>query len=274
MTPQDVVSSHLYLTDITDFRILNVYYERFFGTVLPPSRSCVGTGVGVNDWGAKVSLDIIAQKGSGMYNRGGDEGVFEHYRLRETLHVQGISTWAPVCVGPYSQSNTLRGSLTIVAGLVGLVPESMKIVEGGWKVQLGDDGNVKVGCKVRFVRGCLGAVWCDVSAARGEGDEDDGPTKAVFKAMSAVGEAVKRANIRMGNLLNVRVYMVGGNEGRWKVRDVEAAVRMVRRGLGLRFAVCVVPVLGLGGGKDLMVQAMACDLAHAETEMWLKTGRE
>lgn len=80
MTPQDVVSSHLYLTDITDFQDLNVYYKRFFGTVLPPSRSCVGTGVGLNDWGAKVSIDIIAQKGSGRYNRGEDEGVFEHYR--------------------------------------------------------------------------------------------------------------------------------------------------------------------------------------------------
>jgi hypothetical protein len=32
----------------------------------------------------------------------------------------------------------------------------------------------------------------------------------------------------------------------------------------------VVPVLGLGGGKDLM----ACDLAHAGPKCGLKTGRE
>ena len=59
-----------------------------------------------------------------------------HHALRSTLHVQSISHWAPVCVGPYSQANTIRGGITFLAGQIGLDPPTMTLTEGGWKAQL------------------------------------------------------------------------------------------------------------------------------------------
>ena len=50
--------------------------------------------------------------------------------LRHTLQLQSISLWAPVCVGPYSQSNTIKGCLTFLAGQIGLDPPSMTLVGG------------------------------------------------------------------------------------------------------------------------------------------------
>ena len=46
---------------------------------------------------------------------------------RQVLHVQSISEWAPVCIGPYSQANVLNG-LVLVAGQIALVPASMAMV--------------------------------------------------------------------------------------------------------------------------------------------------
>mmetsp|Transcript_10380 Transcript_10380/g.15624 ORF Transcript_10380/g.15624 Transcript_10380/m.15624 type:complete len:422 (+) Transcript_10380:608-1873(+) len=59
-----------------------------------------------------------------------------HHKLRSTLHVQTISHWAPICVGPYSQANTLRSGIIFLAGQIGLVPATMKLVEGGWAKEL------------------------------------------------------------------------------------------------------------------------------------------
>merc|ERR1711937_35433 len=56
-------------------------------------------------------------------------------KLREVLHVQSISRWAPVCVGPYSQVNTLRSGLQFLAGQIGLVPETMKL-KSSWTLQI------------------------------------------------------------------------------------------------------------------------------------------
>eukprot|EP00957_Ditylum_brightwellii_P162321 12359580-Ditylum_brightwellii.AAC.1 len=51
-----------------------------------------------------------------------------HHKLRSTLHVQSISHWAPVCVGPYSQANVIRGGIMCLAGQIGLEPNSMKLI--------------------------------------------------------------------------------------------------------------------------------------------------
>ena len=57
-------------------------------------------------------------------------------KYKDTLHVQSISKWAPVCVGPYSQCCVVRGALCYLAGGVGLLPEDMVIVRGGWEVEV------------------------------------------------------------------------------------------------------------------------------------------
>jgi enamine deaminase RidA (YjgF/YER057c/UK114 family) len=54
---------------------------------------------------------------------------------RKVLHVQSLSHWAPVCVGPYSQANTLLGALHFLAGSIGLQPASMKL-QNTWTLQL------------------------------------------------------------------------------------------------------------------------------------------
>jgi enamine deaminase RidA (YjgF/YER057c/UK114 family) len=40
-TAQDVIFVHLYLSEISHFGLINSNYRNFFGTLLPPSRSCV-----------------------------------------------------------------------------------------------------------------------------------------------------------------------------------------------------------------------------------------
>ena len=47
---------------------------------------------------------------------------------RAVLHVRSISSWAPVCIGPYSQANTLKKALTFVAGQIPLIPSTMEIL--------------------------------------------------------------------------------------------------------------------------------------------------
>lgn len=134
MTPQDVIFVHLYLSRIAHFALINKYYKEFFGSVLPPSRSCVAIGEGVLPGDRRVLLDLCAQSGSSNAMRKGVGNTF-HNRLREVLHVQGISYWAPVCVGPYSQLNAIRGGMLMLAGQIGLDPPTMQLRDG-WKAQL------------------------------------------------------------------------------------------------------------------------------------------
>lgn len=145
-TPQDVVYVHLYLSNIGHFAKINKHYSAFFGSVLPPSRSCVAVGKGALPGGRRVMLDCMIQRGSGRYMRPAcddrdDEFVKAarsnpHHALRSTLHVQSISHWAPVCVGPYSQANSIRAGIIFLAGQIGLDPPTMTLVDGGWRLQL------------------------------------------------------------------------------------------------------------------------------------------
>lgn len=142
-TAQDVLFVHLYLSEISHFANINAHYQTFFGTLLPPSRSCVAVGCGVLPGGRRVLLDCIVQLGSGGYMRSSlpqnQYAVAAHAtktsKLREVLHVQSISHWAPVCVGPYSQANTLRSGLHFLAGQIGLIPSTMTL-HPTWRAQL------------------------------------------------------------------------------------------------------------------------------------------
>ena len=147
-TAQDVLMVNLYLSEMAHFAAINQHYRDFFGTVLPPSRSCIGIGTNKLPGGRRVLMDCIVQCGSGQYMRAVAAGQQEddnyyanlglanaNTALREVLHVQSISYWAPVCVGPYSQVNTLRGAIHFVAGQIGLRPETMTLCET-WTEQL------------------------------------------------------------------------------------------------------------------------------------------
>ncbi len=141
-TPQDVLIVHLYLSEISHFQLINSHYRDFFGTLLPPSRSCVAVGNKKFPGGRRVLMDCMIQIGSGQYMRNKDEDPYAKAALltttsslRQVLHVQSISYWAPVCVGPYSQVNTLRSGLHFLAGQIGLVPATMKL-QSTWTGQL------------------------------------------------------------------------------------------------------------------------------------------
>ena len=48
---------------------------------------------------------------------------------RKVLHVQSVSTWAPLCIGPYSQAQTIYDSLIFVSGQIALNPGSMLLID-------------------------------------------------------------------------------------------------------------------------------------------------
>jgi diphthine-ammonia ligase len=143
-TAQDVIFVHLYLSEISHFGNINNHYRDFFGTLLPPSRTCVAVGKRVLPGGRRVLLDCLIQCGSGAYLRSSQDGgayakaaaCSKSTKLREVLHVQSLSYWAPVCVGPYSQVNTLRSGLHFLAGKIGLKPSSMTLHDT-WTAQFG-----------------------------------------------------------------------------------------------------------------------------------------
>lgn len=131
-TAQDVVMVHLYLSSISLFAKINAHYVSFFGSVLPPSRVCIAVGPLRLLGSRNVAMDCTIQTLSGSFLRGTTNSnsimtVTSDSKLREVLHVQSRSCWAPCCVGPYSQANTIRDGLVYLAGQVGLIPATMEL---------------------------------------------------------------------------------------------------------------------------------------------------
>ncbi|KAF1317449.1 putative atpase, partial [Globisporangium splendens] len=119
MTLEDVCFVHLYVQDMNQFGQINAEYCKYFGTHMPPSRSCVEVG----SLPARVLMDCIGIRGSG------ESKLRQSSRVtRDVLHIKSISAWAPNCIGPYSQANILHKSLILLAGQVSFLPQTMEIV--------------------------------------------------------------------------------------------------------------------------------------------------
>eukprot|EP00210_Caulerpa_lentillifera_P006376 g6091.t1 len=99
----DVVFISLYLKDMEQFRIINGVYTFHLPSLNPPTRACV-----------QLELTSSAFRLHWVISR----------RPKRVLHVQSRSTWAPSCIGPYSQATSI-GNLSFIAGTIGLVPEMM-----------------------------------------------------------------------------------------------------------------------------------------------------
>eukprot|EP00850_Spirogloea_muscicola_P016894 SM000141S00838 [mRNA] locus=s141:37206:42036:+ [translate_table: standard] len=115
----DALYVHLYLASMSDFAAMNAAYARCIteaGGV--PSRTTVEARL---RRGAAVQADVLAAARSPMAKK-------------KVLHVQSISSWAPACIGPYSQA-TLHGGLLHMAGQLGLEPATMTLVNGGAAAQ-------------------------------------------------------------------------------------------------------------------------------------------
>ena len=131
----DTVFVHLYLSDMALFVAVNEVYCQYFGAD-PPSRSCVQMPLPP---GVLVCADCMLlldshvgfdapppppeeEAGSQLQDR-----VCVTQGRRSTLHVRSISEWAPTCIGPYAQANTLCEHLVLVAGQIALLPETMSV---------------------------------------------------------------------------------------------------------------------------------------------------
>ncbi|KAK6348536.1 hypothetical protein TWF718_006324 [Orbilia javanica] len=114
-TLRHITSTLLLLRSMDDFQAINKVYSSYFsGFPNPPSRVCVAVGDSMPE-NIGVLLSVIAD-------------MPELGDTRQALHVQSRSYWAPANVGPYSQAIAVGGVVS-VAGMIGLVPETMKIWE-------------------------------------------------------------------------------------------------------------------------------------------------
>ncbi|XP_024968616.1 diphthine--ammonia ligase isoform X2 [Cynara cardunculus var. scolymus] len=119
---ENVLYVHLYISDMNMFAIANETYVNFitqdkcrFGV---PSRSTIELP--------------LSQVGLG---RAYVEVLVTNDQSKKVLHVQSISSWAPSCIGPYSQA-TLHKEILYMAGQLGLDPSTMSLCSGGPAAEL------------------------------------------------------------------------------------------------------------------------------------------
>ncbi|XP_025106091.1 diphthine--ammonia ligase-like isoform X2 [Pomacea canaliculata] len=112
----DVFSVCLHVKKMSDFAAINAVYKTYF-SINPPVRVCVQACLPDN---VLFQLDCQGQKMSAQ--------------VRRTMHVQGVSHWAPANIGPYSQATVVDGKV-YVAGQIPLVAGSMTLATGGIRMQ-------------------------------------------------------------------------------------------------------------------------------------------
>lgn len=120
----DICYITLYVRNMNEYSIINKMYSEIFNFTNPPNRVCVQCPLPQN---CHVILEAIAYRVKNEYIECLD------YR-RQTMHVQGISHWAPANIGPYSQSTRI-GDIIYISGQIALVPGSMEIIDGGIRPQ-------------------------------------------------------------------------------------------------------------------------------------------
>lgn len=76
----------LLVTDLTQFKLLNSEYVKYFG-VKPPVRVCVEIP------GDEIIMFFIVHQ---------PEDMDSFNQKKKNLHVQSLSFWAPPNIGPYS----------------------------------------------------------------------------------------------------------------------------------------------------------------------------
>lgn len=103
---QDLCFTTLYVRSIAEYPVLNSIYLQSFGFHNPPTRVCVECPLPDD---CHVVMEAIAYRAPATHS--GDDSEETQTLLngrRNTMHVQGISHWAPANIGPYSQSTRVR----------------------------------------------------------------------------------------------------------------------------------------------------------------------
>lgn len=114
----DVIMVHIFVKSMKDFAAVNDAYGSVFD-VNPPARATVQLSLPAP---VKVQIDCVAV--SKMKNSNSSIIRWEGIDRRETMHVQGLSFWAPANIGPYSQAVLAYGHV-YQAGQIGLQPSVM-----------------------------------------------------------------------------------------------------------------------------------------------------
>ncbi|CAL8111401.1 unnamed protein product [Orchesella dallaii] len=116
----DTISICMYVGDMNDYPEYNKEYIKFFAS-RPPVRVCIEAPLPSN---TAILLEALAYRtlpdGDG--------------NIRNCMHVQGISHWAPANIGPYSQAVWV-GDIIYIAGQIALVPGSMLLLDGGARME-------------------------------------------------------------------------------------------------------------------------------------------
>ncbi|RZF36193.1 hypothetical protein LSTR_LSTR012817, partial [Laodelphax striatellus] len=139
----DLVSVCLYVRDMSAYAQINSEYVRVLSALNPPVRVCVETPlsqltpVAVEAVAYTPAVKKVRAQGGETPTDGGEKSLAAPLFpscTRHTMHVQGVSHWAPANIGPYSQSVRI-GDMILVAGQIALVPGSMAMVDGGVRRQ-------------------------------------------------------------------------------------------------------------------------------------------
>ncbi|XP_068627850.1 uncharacterized protein [Battus philenor] len=124
----NVSSVNIYMRDMGEYAALNNVYVKTFRYPNPPTRVCIQCPL-PNDVG--LIMDAVAHKQDANQNHEADGG---NAKERVTMHVQGISHWAPANIGPYSQAVKV-GEVVSTSGQIALVPGSMRLAGSGARGQ-------------------------------------------------------------------------------------------------------------------------------------------
>ncbi|XP_060804149.1 uncharacterized protein LOC106130468 isoform X1 [Amyelois transitella] len=120
----DICSVNIYMRDMNEYSALNDIYVKHFSFQNPPTRVCVQCPLPAD---VGLILDAVAHKNT-------PNNETEPPKERMTMHVQGISHWAPANIGPYSQAIKV-GEVIGTCGQIALVPGSMALLRGGARRQ-------------------------------------------------------------------------------------------------------------------------------------------
>jgi diphthine-ammonia ligase len=121
MNLSDLVAVVMFVGSMGDYAKYNSIYIKYFASQ-PPVRVCVEAPLPAD---TPLIIDALAYQSLAEN---------EVHNTRQCMHVQGISHWAPANIGPYSQAVWV-GDILYVAGQIGLVPGSMKLMEGGARME-------------------------------------------------------------------------------------------------------------------------------------------
>ncbi|KAE8352910.1 hypothetical protein BDV28DRAFT_157462 [Aspergillus coremiiformis] len=118
-TAADIVFATVLIHSMADFSLMNDIYVSLFTKPNPPARATVACGESLPE-GVKVMVSLVVDLGA--------------RDLRQGLHVQSRSYWAPANIGPYSQAMSIpvqaSERLIYIAGQIPLEPASMDMVTG------------------------------------------------------------------------------------------------------------------------------------------------